>query len=133
MFRITLLISIFFILQCKTPEKYYHRPLIKQRLVVRPGYPGKLTNRVCNGDNCTTEEYSLSDPAFRQTANDLRIICEIAGKRWRICLARPGYCRRTLKCVKKFLWSCKKYEELYIPAERHDYLISANTVCQGKD
>lgn len=129
------ILAILVLISCGTPKIYNRNPLSEQRLVVRQGYPGKLTNQVCleyKKDKCVNwdvKTYDINDPAIRKQLNEFRITCNIAGERWRVCLEAPGYCRTTLKCIKKFLFWCSKYENKYIPAENHQYLLDANTHC----
>lgn len=136
-FFVVLVSTLIILINCTT-KIYYRSPLFQQRLVVRPQYPGYLTNQICleyKKGECTNwdlDKHDLTDPVFREHANKLKISCRVGEQYWRICLDKPGYCRRTLKCVKKVLWHCKKYEELYLDAkEEHDFLIRAGTYCVG--
>ena len=134
------IISIFLLvfLSCTTTEIYHRSPMYKQRLVVRKGFDGFLTNQVCEEykkGKCVKWDiikYDVNDSKFRKKVNDFNITCRVATKRWRICLDKPGFCRRTLKCVEKcwyWLFSCCKYEELFISINDYQYLLDANTYC----
>lgn len=125
--------------------KRTRKPFPQQRLVVREQYPEKLTNQFCEEKRkgeCikwNVVQYDLNDRAVRKLINDAKIPCNIAGRRWRVCLDQPGFCRRSLKCLKwKDRWwdfnprkVCvkRKQVEEYIPASDHEYLHKAKTVC----
>jgi hypothetical protein len=115
---------------------YTRGPLSEQLLRVRTAYPGKLTNFTCDEykrGECTKPNmavYDLNDAAFRNQLNDFGFKCSIAGKRFRVCRDRPGFCQFTLQCEKHILFWCKKYKEIYIPASEHTYLINAKTTCE---
>lgn len=75
--------------------------------------------------------YDMNDANFRSKANEFGMKCDIAGKRFRICMDKAGFCRSTEKCVKHtLLFWCNLYEEIYIPAKEHQYLLDANTKCK---
>lgn len=111
---------------CETLPKH---PLSKQILRVRQGYDGHLTHR----RDDVIQAHSLSDPEFRKTLNDLDFICRIGNKRYKVCLDKPGYCRRKFeqKCFifcgkRKLIW------EKYLPASDHLFLVAAGTTCFNK-
>jgi hypothetical protein len=116
-------------------------PLSEQILKPRVGFKG-LTNRACEvfdkaRGECLEykiEERLLEDAEFRNTANMLGFICLIGGRRFKICEDKPGFCRHTYKrnC---FLGICGKRDKLeeYIPVERYQFLLDANTRCFDKD
>jgi hypothetical protein len=107
-----------------------HSTLKDQRLAYR-SYG--LSNRVCSGDECTIKKYDINDPAIRKLLNQLRFVCKIGGKRWRVCLRKAGFCRRTERCLKKFFWifRCERYETKFLPVEDHDYLVNLGIVCKS--
>lgn len=123
-----------FILGCVTI--FPRNPLSDQVLRVRTAYPGKLTNMQCSEykhNECVKPNiiaYDMSDEKQRAQLIDFNFKCKIAGKRFRICRDRPGFCRWTLECEKHMLFWCKKYKEIYIPASEHAYLMQAKTVCE---
>ena len=127
----------------------HHRPLESQRLTVRPGYEGKLTNRVCvsfYGDECEKEsvrEYDLKDAPTRKRLIDLKFACDVGGSRYRICPDQPGLCRREKhKVCKK--WGrtlfrrkkvCRKWKEeiktKFISAvDEYAFLLDSRTECK---
>lgn len=75
--------------------------LSDQILKPRRGYDGKLTNRACleyDGKECKKDNvisYDLSDSKFRETANKLDFICNIGGKRFKICMDQAAFCRKS--------------------------------------
>lgn len=130
----------------RPPSIDERKPFLEQRLLVRPTHQGLITNQICKqrkNNECVkwdAKVYDLKDAAFRKLVNDLKISCLIGKQRWRICLDRPGYCRREKKCVKfKNVWwdfkdklRCvkEKLVESYIPAfEKHEYLVESYTRC----
>ena len=144
------ILFLLFFLSCSyfSAQVRTHKPFINQRLVVRHKYPNMLTNQICkkkkNGEcvEWSIKKYDLGNASFRKLMNDAKIPCQIAGKRWRVCLDSAGYCRRHVKCLKwKDVWwdfkegvRCvkKKQVEEFIPATSHDYLVQAKTVCYKK-
>lgn len=131
-------------LACSTanPPPYPAHPLVDQILKVRPGHEGVLTNRSCAANDpatgyCTQakiQEYPLADPAFRETANRLNFLCNIGGKRYKICKDKPGFCRIGYlpKC---FLVFCQQEEvELdYLPVGNYQFLLDAAARCANKE
>jgi hypothetical protein len=122
---------------CATPQVELRHPLSQQILKPRPGYKG-LTNRACEALNekgecagMVVKEYLLEDPVFRKTANDLKFICSVGGRRFKICLDQPGLCRTTYEDCGWFCKDKKKVE--YIPANQYQFLLDANTVCQNRE
>lgn len=126
----------------------FHRPLEKQRLIPRPGFEGKLTNRVClkfYGDLCEKEsvrEYDLNDEVTRNRLIDLQFACHVGGKRHRICPDKAGLCRREMEkvCTK---WGrtifkrekvCRNWKEeiteKFIPITDYQFLLDSRTECQ---
>ena len=77
------------------------------------------------------KEYDLQDANFRKEANDFGFICNLGGKRYKICLDKPGFCRISYK--NGFLGIGKKKIEEYVPAVPYQYLIDANLKCFNKD
>lgn len=117
---------------CGTAPQYPRHPLVEQILKPRQGYTG-LTNRACKNYNekneCTVWEiieYKLEDPVFRATATKLGIICNVAGKRFKICPDHPALCRITYK---GFIFKTKKTD--YLPITDYQFLIDANTRCMS--
>ena len=131
------IILIVLLFSCKH-KVYPHNVLSKQILRMRAGYDFKLTNRTClkyKNDKCTHEsiqEYDLRSESVRETFNKLNFICKIADKRFKICKDKPGFCRKTLVCIKKKWFRCVRYKILYQPAADLTYLIEANTRCYNK-
>ena len=136
-------LSLLLALGCSTTRDVELRhATVDQILYVRPGYPGKLTNRAClkyDGDQCVkpeVKEYDLADPQVRKDLNALGFVCNLGGKRYKICLDKPGYCRRDFnrKC---FLGICgKRYlvsEKYVLAVKRHEFLLDAQTKCFSED
>lgn len=137
------------IVACATvPTIYPEHPLVDEILKVRKGHEGLLTNRTCalktdpnaadSSPGCQVEhikDYALSDPEFRQTVNRLNFICNVGGKRYKICLDKPGFCRfsYTQDCFLGFI--CKPAERLeeYLPVEKYGFLLDANVRCAKKE
>ena len=125
------------LISCETTQIYYRSIFTEQRLIVREAYPEYLTNQICleyKGTVCVKWDimkYSMNDELFRKHANELGIRCYIGGEYWRICLNKPGFCRRTQECIEQYLFHCEKYEEKYIAAEEHEFLLRAGTYCIG--
>lgn len=135
---------------CTTaPVLYPAHPLVDQIVKVRAGHEGFLTNRTCSGKDeslgiekeCLGEKitrYPLEAEEFRQTANRLNFLCNIGGKRFKICLDKPGFCRFSSgpkKCSGFLGLFCKEGEllEEYLPVEKYRFLLDAKTKCANKD
>lgn len=127
---------------CATaPEIYPSHPLVDEIVKVRPGHAGTLTNRaeILGPDGKSTvavvTEYPLHDPAFRDTVNKLDFLCNIGGKRYKICKDKPGFCRigSTRSCAIGPLF-CKDVEaEIdYIPVDNYQFLLDAKARCASK-
>lgn len=121
---------------CATlPKPYVKHTLIDQILRPRPGYTG-LTNSHCalwENDECKKveiEERQLT-PEFRIMANDFKFICNIGGRRFKICLDKEGFCR--LEEVPSCLLCKTKTKEIFIPITDYQYLLDANTKCFNKE
>lgn len=124
---------------CAGREIFPAHPLNEQLIKPRPGHEGKLTNRSCSKyekDLCVEEhiqEYALSDKDFRETANQLDFICNIGGRRFKICLDKPGFCRVSYK-ENCFLFFCSRGERLeeYLPVEKYKFLLDSGARCANK-
>lgn len=124
------------------PVVYPPHPLIDEILKVREGHDGNLTNRTCASYDqktglCANEkvvDYPLTDADFRATANKFDFICNLGGKRYKICKDKPGFCRigYTQSC---FLFICQDGPEIetdYVPATNSAFLLQANARCANK-
>lgn len=134
-----------------TPKLYPTHPLTDQIIKARAGYPMALTNRAClpkadpkapdSSPGCPLEQitaYPLDDVKFRETANKLNFICNLGGKRFKICLDKPGFCRfsYTQKCafnIPGFLCQPAERLEEYSPAGDLEFLLAANARCAAAD
>lgn len=108
-----------------------------QILRPRPGYTG-LTNRACESwydDNeCkkyVVKEYLLTDAEFRNTANKIGVICKVGGRRFKVCLDKPGFCRHTY--TRDWFLAPKKKREEYIPMDPVKFHLDAGTRCFSED
>lgn len=115
------------------PELYYRHELADQILKPRPGYAG-LTNRACakfddDGvcQDWQVEAHSLDDANFRQTVNTLGMVCNIGGRRFKVCLDKPGFCR--IWYTDCGLFCRKKRHEEYIPASNEQLILASKTRC----
>ena len=138
--RASVVLALPFIMGASCDEKVYsEHPLVEKILRPRHGFRG-LTNRICHkydGEICQTEqirEYLLEDEEFRSNINKLEFICNIGGRRFKVCLDQPGFCRIQTKCKKFFGMkvNCKTKVTEYIPASNYDFLLSADTKCFNK-
>lgn len=138
-----LLCGCLYLMGCQTTT-HPKNPLIDQIIKPRVGFDGHLTNRSCleyDGSNCVKEDistYDLVDPVIRENLNKLSFICTIAGHRYKVCLDKPGFCRKTVDrvCAKWDLLKlfCKHPESWeYIPVENYQYLIDSKTRCFNKE
>lgn len=118
--------------------------LIDQIIKPRAGYQGKLTNRTClqyDGAKCTLEDmsvYDINDELTRQKLNDLNFICVVAGQRYKVCLDRPGFCRKEViaHCASwDILRLFCKYEDKwwYRSIDDYQFLIDSKLRCFNKD
>ena len=126
---------------CSEAQIYQQNPLSDQILKPRPGHEGKLTNRAClkfDDDKCVDEkiaEYDLKDAEFRDRVNKMNFICNLGGRRFKICKDKPGFCRfyRQKKCFLGICVDDKKLTEEYIPVEPYSFILDAKTRCFQKD
>lgn len=127
---IIILLTLF--IGCSTREPLPPNPLYNQILKVRNGHDG-LTNSYCEkykGNKCESLKivtYSLKDPKMRYRLGvELGFICYIAGKRYKVCYDKEGFCRFTYERSNLVF---KKLVEKYIPLHPLEYHIQANTKC----
>lgn len=124
---------------CSTTPTPQHE-LNDQILKVRKGFEGSLTNRACleyDGKKCKKDNitvYSLEDQKFRDTVNRLDFICNIGGKRFKVCIDKPGFCRKSSVCA---WWDlaklfCEPAWE-YIPVSDFQFLIDSRARCFNKN
>lgn len=116
----------------------YPSPLAQKILKPREGYKG-LTNRTCLeyrlGDckKASVDVYNLEDESIRKQLNDYKFVCNVGGKRYKICLDRPGLCNITYtkKC---FLFICSKGDMVvtYLPQEPVKGLLEAGVECRSE-
>lgn len=120
---------------CATPQ-FEHGPLFDQLLRPRPGFEGRLTNQVQRETGPDVVSYDLSLPSTRNQLRQVKLICSVAGVRYRVCLDRPGLCTQTEK-VKKFLFI--RYKRIiveldYIPVkEGYQRLLDSKTFCAAQE
>lgn len=122
---------------CTSPRAGLPRsPLVGQILTPRPGYEGALTNRRCvvyRGEECITPEiavYPLASEEVRRTLNELQFICNIGGRRYKVCRDKPGFCRISYR--DRFLRGDERVEE-FLPVERYQFLLDARARCFNRD
>lgn len=115
--------------------------LLNQLLSPRPGHKG-LTNQTCTKyekgicKKMDVVDYDLSDDQIRQSLRDVKVVCNVAGRRFRICKDRPGLCTNCEK-VKRFLGFItgrEVYECEYIPMDTgYQRLINSRTLCAAQE
>ena len=127
------------LISCQTSERALRHPLSNQILKPRVGHSG-LTNNACEEKDstgkCTKEgikEYSFDDQTFRDSVNKLGFICNVGGRRFKICLDKPGLCRFSYIKKGALFWKKTKMNEEYIPSLNYQYLLDANTKCFSKE
>ena len=124
------------ILSSCAPKIYNRSEFVDQILKPRKGFEGFLTNSRCTkrkGDDCKNleiEKYDLNDDSFRRTVNRLDFICMIGNKRYKVCLDKVGFCRRSFR--RNWLGRRKFRYEKYIPAYDYDFLIKSKLRCFNK-
>lgn len=125
------------LLSCANAQLYPQQSLSREILMPRLGHDGKLTNQAClqyNLDKCMSwgiKEYDLANPAFRDTANAADFICNVSGKRYKICKDKPGFCRIGYQCS-RVLGICSSQTEIetdYIPAIPYQKILDLNVKC----
>lgn len=118
----------------KTSSQY---ALVDQILKPRLGYVG-LTNRICDHvdekGKCVyvVTEYKLEDADFRKKVNDLGFICNLAGKRYKICLSKAGLCRMQRVSCGFLCHEVREVEYLPVP-DKYQFYIDGNLRCFQKD
>jgi hypothetical protein len=133
MLKFLLLLAVSsYLTACSTSAPLYPRhELYDQILKPRPQWAGYLTNsRQVQPLGAKLGEtvpelvtYDLKDATLRADLNRLSFVCKIAGRQFKICLERPGYCRK-----KEHFWQDDELE--YIDAiTQHNYLLQAKTRC----
>lgn len=130
----TLFLLFFVLTSCTTVTD--HRPLAEQRLSPRPGYPG-LSNQVCKKrtpfkcEEWSIVDYDLRDPAVRKRLRDVRLICSVGGRRYRIDQRWPGLIRTETQGR----WPMKKLKIVdYIDiVSGHQRLLDAKTWCASQN
>ena len=128
-----LVIYLLTLLSCATKaEKESHPQLANSRITPRPGYEGYLTHKNSFGH---VKKYKL-DEDFIKLSQELKIACNVAGKRYRVCHDRLGLCRTEKKeIVRRVLNLFKKteykIEKSFIPFSSYGFLIEANTFCRS--
>lgn len=125
---------------CATKPKQYARgALINLILRPRPGYKG-LTNQTCRewaDGHCIKRdvaEWDLAVDKERLQLHSLRFVCDVGGRRYRICRQLPGLCRQTY--VKSGFLGLDRELKLisYLNArEEYQFLIDSDTVCMSMD
>jgi hypothetical protein len=126
-----LALSSLILTNCATVQPLYPRgALVKQILRPWTGYHG-LTNRACTlidqkGDcaHWSVIDYVLEDAQTRASLSQLVFICNVAGKRYKVCPDKPGLCRRHCD---GFLF-CQTKED-FLPIANYQFLIDADTKC----
>jgi len=101
---------------------YKKKPLKYQVLIIHPAYPGQLVNQIINQKEKRLTTYDLENKDFRELANKLHISCKMGKELYFICPNKPGFCRRTLNCLK---WKRKIFKKYCIQYEI-EYLDSIN-------
>lgn len=130
-------IALLFILGCASVDQYQKHSLVDQILKPREGFKG-LTNRYCSeyvDDECKTwsvEERLFEDREFQETANKLNFLCNVGGKRYKICKEsegdKPGLCRVSYESC--FLCKPKKIVQ-WIDAKAYKFLLDSNVKCKS--
>ena len=111
--------------------------LVDQILRPRKGHEPNLTNFTCkkkNLDKCEDWDkafYDVNDSDLRKRLNDLGFVCSIAGKRYKVCLDRPGFCRFGAK--RKYLLFKSLELVDYIPISQYTFLIDSDSKCYNKN
>ncbi len=122
---------------CATsPPSYPQHPLVDQILRPRPGYTG-LTNSFCTrfeDDECkelVVQDHPLT-PEFRKQLNDFKFICNVAGRRFKICIEKEGLCRYEIE--KRDCFLCRdRVKQVFIPITDYQYLLNANAKCFNRE
>ena len=117
--------------------------MVNKILRARPAHRGQLSNTFCSlveNGKCQVggvTTYDLNDPEIRELLNSLDFICNVADRRFKICLDKPGLCRKwqVEKCGPlSFIFGCKVTSEgeQYIPASNWELITGAATICFNK-
>lgn len=115
------------------PVVYPRNALVNEILRPRTGYKG-LTNRACSKTDpkmgCVAYEvkdYLLDDLPTRKSLSDLVFVCNVAGKRYKVCPDKAGLCRK--HCEGFIFKSC---EEDFLPITGYQFLIDSATKCASQ-
>lgn len=122
--------------KCSEQKIYTQHELAEEILSARPGHDGKLTNQAClvyQGNVCTSwsvKEYDITDVNVRKELNTLNFVCKISGKRYKVCLDQPGFCR--MSYTKNCLWFLCGDPTLhtdYIPIAPYQAVLDSGVKC----
>lgn len=123
---------------CATgPRSYANVPLVDQVLHADASKPGWLYNRACltyDKGACTVwdvRQYALADEAFRKSAVELGMVCNVAGARWKICPDKAGLCQYTYH--RAWFLAPKRLEIRFMPAEPWQPWLDADVRCMNED
>lgn len=144
--RYAFLLLMMLLSGCSTaPERIMRHELLEQILTPRKGAKG-LTNRACDeweeGKGCKTwgvRDYDLNDPAIRKQLNDLGFLCQVGGRRFKVCLDKPGFCRiswdEKRDCFLGICGSARRVNRKveYVPVEPYQALLDAKVRCASRE
>ena len=136
-FAVRLALSLIFV-ACVTALPLPRSPVADQVLTVRPGGDPVLSNRimvVCGEkgkERCPElARYDLRDDKTRAMLFQFKFVCKIAGRLYKVCPDKPGFCRSEYKGLK---WPWSKPKLTYLDIEKdYDLLVGARTTCVSKD
>lgn len=137
--RILIVLSLLSLLSCASQQKYEVSDLKDRILKFRTGFTG-LTYNACvrwdSHNNCEefqVKEYSLDDAGGRRAFNEMKFVCYLAGKRYKICMDKAGLCHRyRVSCG--FLGMDRCWREDYIEAKSNNqFLVDSGCRCFSTD
>ena len=135
--KLLLFLAVLSATGCKSvPVEYNRHPLVEQILRFDPNYPGLLVNKVWRTKdgvaNFDVLKYDLSDRELRLRLREMKFICNVNGKPYRIAQEQPGLIHESYK-KSCFLFICQdpKLESVHVILKDDPILIDTATYCHS--
>lgn len=121
---------------CQTSPILKRSEVIDQILRPRPGFAPHLTNQIIKDGKPEVVTYDLSSQETRTLLNELKFICKLSGRRFYVCLDKPGICRNTFETKDRGWFRSKKTikrVEFKDIATEYELFLAAKLVCFSQE